>query len=93
MVILPRFYPRWIEYERMYAAHMHYTLSDRQLNGTWQKLIKIAEQPGKSLEQTHIFCLAHILRRPIIVYGVKYVHNYTGEALDLARFEGNIMIQ
>ena len=31
----------------------------------------LAGQPGAALEQTHIFCLAHVLRRPIIVYGVK----------------------
>lgn len=46
---------------------------------------------GASLEQTHIFALAHILRRPIIVYGVKYVKSFRGESLGLARFQGNIV--
>lgn len=45
---------------------------------------------GASLEQTHIFALAHILRRPIIVYGVKYVKSFRGESLGLARFQGNV---
>jgi hypothetical protein len=45
---------------------------------------------GASLEQTHIFALAHILRRPIIVYGVKYVKSFRGESLGLARFQGNL---
>ena len=43
---------------------------------------------GASLEQTHIFALAHILRRPIIVYGVKYVKSFRGETLGLAKFQG-----
>ena len=43
---------------------------------------------GASLEQMHIFVLAHILRRPIIVYGVKVVKSYKGENIDYARFEG-----
>lgn len=72
----------------MHAANLHYTLNESQWSTTWKKLVKLAEQPGKSLEQAHIFCLAHVLRRPVIVYGVKYVHNSTGEVLDYARFEG-----
>lgn len=48
----------------------------------------LADQKGKSLEQTHVFALAHILRRPIIVYGVKIVKNFRGENLGFANFEG-----
>lgn len=47
-----------------------------------------ASQPGSSLEQTHIFVLAHILRRPIIVYGVKYYKSFRGETLGYTRFQG-----
>lgn len=45
-------------------------------------------QSGASLEQTHIFVLAHILRRPIIVYGVKYYKSFRGETLGYTRFQG-----
>lgn len=45
-------------------------------------------KPGASLEQTHIFVLAHILRRPIIVYGVKYYKSFRGETLGYTRFQG-----
>lgn len=38
----------------------------------------------------HIFTLAHVLRRPIVVYGVKYVKSFRGEALGYARFEGEL---
>lgn len=48
-------------------------------------------QPGSSLEQTHIFVLAHILRRPIIVYGVKYYKSFRGETLGYTRFQGELV--
>ena len=44
--------------------------------------------PGSSLEQIHIFAVAHILRRPIIVYGIKYVKSFRGENIGFARFQG-----
>lgn len=49
-------------------------------------------QPGSSLEQTHIFVLAHILRRPIIVYGVKYYKSFRGETLGYTRFQGKFTL-
>ena len=55
-------------------------------------MLALADQKGKSLEQTHIFALAHILRRPIIVYGVKVVKNFRGENLGFANFEGKWMV-
>lgn len=50
--------------------------------------LSFSTQPGASLEQTHIFVLAHILRRPIIVYGVKYYKSFRGETLGYTRFQG-----
>jgi len=46
---------------------------------------------GASLEQLHIFVLAHILRRPVIVYGIKVVKSFRGESIDFARFEGTTL--
>ncbi|XP_055642558.1 ubiquitin thioesterase trabid isoform X2 [Toxorhynchites rutilus septentrionalis] len=82
------FYPRWKENEDMQAAMLHYTVSETQLEEDWSTLLALASQPGSSLEQLHIFALAHILRRPIIVYGVKYVKSFRGEDIGYARFEG-----
>ncbi|GAB6024932.1 Ubiquitin thioesterase Zranb1 [Chamberlinius hualienensis] len=82
------FYPRWKEYETMQARLMHYTIDESQCQRDWAFLLSLASQPGASLEQMHIFTLAHILRRPIIVYGVKYVKSFRGEAIGFARFEG-----
>jgi len=51
-------------------------------------LISLTTQPGASLEHCHIFVLAHVLRRPIIVYGIKYLKSFRGETLGFARFQG-----
>lgn len=84
-----RFYPRWKEYEASHASFLQYSLDEGQWEEDWSSLISLASQPGTSLEQLHVFALAHILRRPIIVYGVKYVKSFRGEALGYARFEGS----
>ena len=38
---------------------------------------------GASLEHVHIFALAHILRRTIIVYGVKVVKSLPWKVLEI----------
>lgn len=82
------FYPKWKEYETMQAHLLNFTLDENQCAKDWKLLLTHASQPGASLEQLHIFALAHILRRPIIVYGVKVVKSFRGESIDFARFEG-----
>jgi ubiquitin thioesterase ZRANB1 len=82
------FYPRWKEYESLQASLMHFSLDEGQWEEDWAGLLSLASQPGSSLEQLHVFALAHVLRRPIIVYGVKYVKSFRGETLGYARFEG-----
>lgn len=73
----------------MQAETLQYTLDEDQWEQDWASILSLASQPGTSLEQTHVFALAHILRRPIIIYGVKYVKSFRGETLGLARFQGN----
>lgn len=75
------------------ASMLHFTLEEAQWQEDWSTLLSLASQPGASLEQLHIFALAHILRRPIIVYGVKYVKSFRGEDIGYARFEGNIALK
>ncbi|EDV94568.1 ubiquitin thioesterase trabid [Drosophila grimshawi] len=82
------FFTRWKEYEMLQASMLHFTLEESQWEEDWSTLLSLASQPGSSLEQLHIFALAHILRRPIIVYGVKYVKSFRGEDIGYARFEG-----
>ena len=83
-----RFYARWREWETLQASALNYSVPDYQWEQDWDNLVMCASQPGRALEQMHVFVLAHILRRPIIVYGVKYVKSFRGETLDLAKFQG-----
>lgn len=63
-------------------------MDEEQLKQDWAAVVALADQTGKSLEQIHILALAHIFRRPIIVYGVKVVKNFRGENLGFVNFEG-----
>ncbi|XP_051968803.1 ubiquitin thioesterase ZRANB1 [Xyrauchen texanus] len=84
------FYNRWKEWESWYSQSfgLHFSLREEQWQEDWTFILNLASQPGASLEQTHIFVLAHILRRPIIVYGVKYYKSFRGETLGYTRFQG-----
>jgi len=83
-----KFFPRWQEAEEIQASEMNYTLEDYQWKDDWSNIVGLAATAGNSLEQMHVFALAHILRRPIIIYAVKFVKSLRGETIDLARFEG-----
>uniref|UniRef100_A0A915J1V5 ubiquitinyl hydrolase 1 n=1 Tax=Romanomermis culicivorax TaxID=13658 RepID=A0A915J1V5_ROMCU len=82
------FYPRWREFETYTADLLQYTIDEDQFARDWDLILQIASKPGSALEQVHIFALAHIIRRPIIVYGVRIVKSFRGESIDYARFEG-----
>ncbi|KAH8019977.1 hypothetical protein HPB51_023793 [Rhipicephalus microplus] len=87
-----RLYPRWREAEALQARLLHFSLDEAQWQEDWATLVSLAAQPGSALEQMHVFTLAHVLRRPIVVYGVKYVKSFRGEALGYARFEGKLLL-
>ena len=76
----------------MQAETLQYSLDEDQWEQDWASILSLAGQPGTSLEQTHVFALAHILRRPVIIYGVKYVKSFRGEVLGLARFQGTVEV-
>lgn len=52
------------------AAVLNYTLAETQWEIDWTTLLSLANQPGSSLEQIHIFALSHIMRR------VSDLHDY-----------------
>ncbi len=71
------------------AEKQQYRQDEHQLRSDWNDVLTFANQPGESLGHAHIFALSHILRRPIIVYGVTNVKSYRGEYfIGLARFQG-----
>lgn len=89
MFLFDRFFERWSEYERLVAEKQQYRQDEHQLHSDWNDVLTFANQPGESLGHAHIFALSHILRRPIIVYGVTNVKSYRGEYfIGLARFQG-----
>ena len=83
-----RFYKRWKEEEQRQAHLQGYSLGEDQLRQDWAAVLALADQKRKSLEQIHVFALAHVLRRPVVVYGVKVVKNFRGENLGFVNFEG-----
>ncbi|EUB60098.1 Ubiquitin thioesterase zranb1-A [Echinococcus granulosus] len=82
-----QFYRIWREHE-VHQAASQYQPDEEQLLRDWHSALTAASLTRSPLEQIHIFVLAHVLRRPIIVYGVKYIHNYRDEPIGLANFEG-----
>ena len=81
-------YARWAAWERAQAARLHYAPDEPQLRNEWARLTAAAARPGAALHQLHVFALAHVLRRPLLVYGVDVVNSFRGEALGYARFRG-----
>ena len=88
ILMVDRFFNRWKEAELRQSHAQGFSLDEEQLRQDWAAVVAIADQTGKSLEQIHIFILSHILRRPILVYGVKVVKNFRGENLGFVNFEG-----
>lgn len=88
LLYIYRFFSRWKEAELRQSHAQGFSLDEEQLRQDWAAVVALADQTGKSLEQIHIFVLSHILRRPILVYGVKVVKNFRGENLGFVNFEG-----
>jgi len=83
-----RFFSRWKESEKLLSIAQGYVADESQLSADWSSLISVARKPRKSLEQIHIFVLSHVLRRPIIVYGVRLVLGASGDPLGTVNFNG-----
>ena len=70
-------------------AHM----SDNDWFSEWQQIVNQAKPDSsghyQSLEESHIFVLANVLRRPIIVYGVPKVRSFnTGGTMQNINYHG-----
>nr|CDS26557.1 hypothetical protein HmN_000145300 [Hymenolepis microstoma] len=82
-------YQVWFEHEKQEADAAGYELSEDQVLKEWQSCLKVATSKNEPLEQIHIFILANIFRRPIIVYSVKSVPSMTeGLPLAYSEFQG-----
>ena len=72
---------------------LHVNMSDNDWLLEWQQIVNQARLNSsgyhQSLEESHIFVLANILRRPIIVYGVPKARSFnTGGTMQNINFHG-----
>ncbi|VDN97325.1 unnamed protein product [Rodentolepis nana] len=82
-------YEIWFEHEKQEADAAEYELSKDQVLKEWQSCLKVATSSNEPLEQIHIFILANIFRRPIIVYSVESVLSLTDDLpLEYSKFQG-----
>ena len=79
---------------RMYILRdFEINMSDNDWYLEWRQIVNQAKPNmnghHQSLEGSHIFLLANVLRRPIIVYGVPKARSFsTGEAMQNINFQG-----
>mmetsp|Transcript_12366 Transcript_12366/g.15972 ORF Transcript_12366/g.15972 Transcript_12366/m.15972 type:complete len:241 (+) Transcript_12366:53-775(+) len=50
-----------------------------QFEKEWEGLVNAAVMSGEFLSSFHIYLLAHVIRRPIIVYGDSYIRDKSGD--------------
>ena len=72
---------------------VHVNMSDNDWYLEWQQIVNQAKPnmsgQHQSLEESHIFVLANILRRPIIVYGIPKARSFsTGGTMQNINFHG-----
>eukprot|EP00042_Codosiga_hollandica_P048873 m.556478 g.556478 ORF g.556478 m.556478 type:complete len:757 (-) comp57753_c0_seq80:3603-5873(-) len=72
---------RWEEAKAREFSSMGFSLERHQWISEWQSLLDAAASPRKSLFDFHIFVLAQMIRRPIIVYSESGVKNSHGSLL------------
>nr|5LRW_A Chain A, OTU domain-containing protein 7B [Homo sapiens]5LRW_C Chain C, OTU domain-containing protein 7B [Homo sapiens] len=77
---------RWQQTQQNKESGLVYTEDEWQKE--WNELIKLASQPGESLEEFHVFVLAHVLRRPIVVVADTMLRDSGGEAFAPIPFGG-----
>ena len=65
-----------------------FVLDDEQWDREWQALVDRAGEAGRSLEDLHVLTLAHILKRPIIVYAPTILESMEGDAVAPVDFGG-----
>ena len=84
-----QFFSRWRNYETAFNDRLGLTLDESQWEAQWAQILQLAAAQGSSLEHVHIFVLAHILRRPIIVYAPAIVRSrVSGDKIGESSFQG-----
>ncbi|EPB69324.1 OTU-like cysteine protease [Ancylostoma ceylanicum] len=94
---------KWAEHHANQASGLSLTLSDEEWMQEWNGIVALAspvprrtddsssdstDQIYESLEAIHVFALAHVLKRPIIVVSDTVLRNAKGEELSPVSFGG-----
>jgi hypothetical protein len=77
---------RQFEYE--YALSLNYSVNEVQIEQEYKSLLQAAEKRRSMLGSLHLFVLAHVIRRPIIVYSVRKLQGYQNDDLGFADVAG-----
>jgi len=62
--------------------------SPEQWDEEWEEELKLVRDRSKSLTEIHVFVLAHVVRRPIIVYSPNFTKDVDGQPLAPIYFGG-----
>ncbi|CAB3410618.1 unnamed protein product [Caenorhabditis bovis] len=94
---------KWAEHNAIHSSELALTLSDDEWQQEWDGLVALAspvprkqddngsnstDQIYESLETIHVFALAHVLKRPIVVVADTVLRNAKGEELSPVSFGG-----
>ena len=74
------FFVRYYEAKNREFFHHGFRLSERQWQTEWNDLVSAAAKAKQSLDSFHVFVMAHVLRRPIVVYSDQELKNFRGES-------------
>ncbi|TMS36405.1 hypothetical protein L596_003577 [Steinernema carpocapsae] len=66
---------RWREHVQRMARECGLSLSESDLKRDWDDILTAATNPMYALEPIHVFALAHVVARPIIVLMMDEAHN------------------
>ena len=84
-------YDRWKYSHELQHQQLQIVLEDYQWRMEWETVVGQAYSDGhsqQSLEEFHIFVLANVLRRPIIVYAQPKMRSVYGSTLQHVNFHG-----
>uniref|UniRef100_A0A1I7Z2U7 Ubiquitinyl hydrolase 1 n=1 Tax=Steinernema glaseri TaxID=37863 RepID=A0A1I7Z2U7_9BILA len=70
-----KFEARWREHVQRMARECALILSDADLKRDWEDIVTAVTNPTSALEPIHVFVLAHVIARPIIVIMMDEAHN------------------
>ena len=72
------FYNAHRQFEYEYALSLNFSINEAQIEQEYKNLLQAAEKRRSMLGSLHLFVLAHIIRRPIIVYSVSKLDHDLG---------------